>query len=257
MTRVDRHLFEIPEDADFDLFFTVIDIFGETDGKVSNPNDMRAKLNASNAHSRGDKHGKLLTFGRNSDTNLQGRDEGDAIPQDQHATQVNDSATAAQGESQSASTTDKGKAPLRYIQTPTPDDELDSDETDDEDAEIEAAKKEIFDKWFNTIEARLPASHISATNFPYLPKEIDICDEPDCVARKSRKEAVGACQHDLEMLLRVSGKYSERWLRKQRERWHSDKFVGKTKSSGGAPEMLNRKANEMFSLFTELIEAES
>lgn len=54
------------------------------------------------------------------------------------------------------------------------------------------------------------------------------------------------CHHELERTLRGSGSYSEAWLKKERLRWHPDKFATK----GNGPEL----GGEMFKLIQKLLE---
>ena len=39
-------------------------------------------------------------------------------------------------------------------------------------------------------------------------------------------DKITACHHDLEKMLKGSGGYNVEWLKKERMRWHPDKFPG-------------------------------
>jgi len=61
--------------------------------------------------------------------------------------------------------------------------------------------------------------------FPFLPKDVCTCGEPQCVSRKS-ETGLGACRHDVERLLRggVEGAYSAKWLKEESLKWHPDRW---------------------------------
>ena len=61
--------------------------------------------------------------------------------------------------------------------------------------------------------------------FPFLPKDVCTCEQPQCVSRKS-DTGLGACRHDVERLLRggVEGAYSGKWLREESLKWHPDRW---------------------------------
>jgi hypothetical protein len=92
------------------------------------------------------------------------------------------------------------------------------------------------------------------TTFKHPPQSVCRCREVFCMQRKNIEGAVGACKHDLEALLRGSGEYSLAWLRRERLRWHPDKF-GQRCDSIFRPE-LTKKATQMYALFEELIHDE-
>jgi hypothetical protein len=61
--------------------------------------------------------------------------------------------------------------------------------------------------------------------FPFLPKDVCTCEQPQCVSRKS-ETGLGACRHDVERLLRggVEAAYSAKWLRDESLKWHPDRW---------------------------------
>lgn len=62
------------------------------------------------------------------------------------------------------------------------------------------------------------------TSFPYLPPTITICPLPVCALQKADPAGLRACKHDVEKLLRGSESYGYEWLKKERVRWHPDRF---------------------------------
>ena len=70
------------------------------------------------------------------------------------------------------------------------------------------------------------------------------CKENRCI----KGELVSACHHDMERTMIGSGCYSKDWLKKERLKWHPDKFHG----MGGIQEM----AAEMFVLIQRLIDGD-
>ena len=61
-------------------------------------------------------------------------------------------------------------------------------------------------------------------------------------------ELLGICHHDVKVLLRNSGEYGEGFLRKERLRWHPDRFVGVRREEDAW------KAKEMFQLIMRLLD---
>lgn len=70
------------------------------------------------------------------------------------------------------------------------------------------------------------------------------CKQKRCI----RGDKLNICHHDVEKTLRGSGMYSEKWLRKERLRWHPDKFSGR-------PEVRD-EAQELFQLIERVREGE-
>jgi hypothetical protein len=87
--------------------------------------------------------------------------------------------------------------------------------------------------------------------FPWLPPEVCACEEASCWLRKKEMQ-LGACIHDVEMLLRGVGEeeYCAAWLWRQSLLWHPDKFVKKFKEGFGEEGM--RAVAEMFTIVTEM-----
>lgn len=69
------------------------------------------------------------------------------------------------------------------------------------------------------------------------------CDRRGCV----RGEVLGVCHHDVRALLEGSGCLSVGWAKKERVRWHPDRFVGRE-------EAVAVRAGEMFRLVQRLVE---
>jgi hypothetical protein len=69
---------------------------------------------------------------------------------------------------------------------------------------------------------------------------------------KSDVDGIGACQHDVEKLLKASGLYSYEWLRQERLRWHPDRF-GRLCDENWR-EAGKKMAGEMFKLIHALME---
>ncbi|KAF2180164.1 hypothetical protein K469DRAFT_294905 [Zopfia rhizophila CBS 207.26] len=61
------------------------------------------------------------------------------------------------------------------------------------------------------------------TSFPYLPRRIAVCKRSDCVRIKADEGSLRACTHDVERLLRESGKYDSKFPKLLRSKWHPDK----------------------------------
>lgn len=112
-----------------------------------------------------------------------------------------------------------------------------------------------------------------------IPQAVIKCEELGCVVNKMqlRREspfsrfdgaasistegrhvnglALGACVHDLEMLLRVELEYSAKWLTRERNRWHPDQF--QKRCAPHARAALGKIATQMFSLLNILAEKEA
>jgi len=92
------------------------------------------------------------------------------------------------------------------------------------------------------------------TTFPHLAVSLCICNNVECRGRKAEEGGLGACQHDVERILRASGNYSMEWLRKERLQWHPDRFGRRCHPD--FKEALQKKATELYSIFETLIEKE-
>ncbi|TGO28651.1 hypothetical protein BPAE_0025g00600 [Botrytis paeoniae] len=78
--------------------------------------------------------------------------------------------------------------------------------------------------------------------FPRLKKHG--CARNNCV----RGEILGVCHHEVEMTLRGSGVFDEKMMKKERLRWHPDRWTGKGD--------LQIKANELFQLIQRIIDGD-
>ena len=103
--------------------------------------------------------------------------------------------------------------------------------------------------WEADIEQKKPL-----TTFPHLAVSLCTCNNVECRGRKAEEGSLGACQHDVERLLRASGSYSMEWLRKERLQWHPDRFGRRCHPD--FKEALQKKATELYSIFETLIEQE-
>ncbi|TGO35438.1 hypothetical protein BHYA_0158g00200 [Botrytis hyacinthi] len=82
----------------------------------------------------------------------------------------------------------------------------------------------------------------NAQGFPHLKKHG--CARNNCV----RGEILGVCHHEVEMTLRGSGVFDEKVMKKERLRWHPDRWTGKGD--------LQIKANEFFQLIQRIIDGD-
>ncbi|KAM0157557.1 hypothetical protein ACHAPG_004681 [Botrytis cinerea] len=78
--------------------------------------------------------------------------------------------------------------------------------------------------------------------FPRLKKHG--CARQNCV----RGEILGVCHHEVELTLRGSGAFDEKMMKKERLRWHPDRWTGKGD--------LQTKANELFQLIQRIIDGD-
>ena len=92
---------------------------------------------------------------------------------------------------------------------------------------------------------------IDKRTFPYPPPEVCACEESSCWLRKQEKP-LGACIHDVEMLLKGVGEetYGAGWLWRMSLGWHPDRFAKKFKEE--FCEEGVSVVGEMFSIITEL-----
>ncbi|TEY84083.1 hypothetical protein BOTCAL_0021g00040 [Botryotinia calthae] len=63
-----------------------------------------------------------------------------------------------------------------------------------------------------------------------------------------RGEILGICHHEVELTLRGSGAFDEKMMKKERLRWHPDRWTGKGD--------LQTKANELFQLIQRIIDGD-
>ncbi|KAF2443195.1 hypothetical protein P171DRAFT_391327 [Karstenula rhodostoma CBS 690.94] len=89
------------------------------------------------------------------------------------------------------------------------------------------------------------------TSFPYPPSALTTCPLPVCALQKADPAGLRACKHDVEHLLRGSGEYGYEWLKKERLRWHPDRF-GRLCEEGWREEG-RRVSEEMFKIIDILL----
>lgn len=89
------------------------------------------------------------------------------------------------------------------------------------------------------------------TKFPQMPADVCTCEELTCKFEKERDGGLAACEHDLEQVLRASGKYNRDWLRKERLRWHPDQVV--RRCSPEVRDLLTKQTTAMYAQFEVLI----
>jgi hypothetical protein len=82
----------------------------------------------------------------------------------------------------------------------------------------------------------------NSKGFPRI-RVLSSCDREKCVTA----DKLRICQHDLEDILRGSGRLTKAWLKTQRIQWHTDKWVGKGK--------WEQMATEMFQLHQAILDA--
>ncbi|KAF7915958.1 hypothetical protein EAE99_009962 [Botrytis elliptica] len=70
------------------------------------------------------------------------------------------------------------------------------------------------------------------------------CARNNCI----RGEILGVCHHEVEMTLRGSGVFDEKMMKRERLRWHPDRWTGKGD--------LQIKANELFQLIQRIIDGD-
>jgi hypothetical protein len=137
-----------------------------------------------------------------------------------------------------------------------------ADEVHDTEPEVPAYEEHIKDPgWGKRTDSRTPsrpntvnnykrlhelreaflADHLS-NRFPQAPCSVPICNKDTCMT----SEFGNGCHHFLRAILKESGQYSVDFLRKERLKWHPDKFSGK----GDGPV----RATEIFEMIQRLIE---
>jgi hypothetical protein len=104
--------------------------------------------------------------------------------------------------------------------------------------------KKRYEQWASACTDFFADPHASARKFP-IPKNLKFCTKFVCI----KGEKLGICHHQLKELLRGSGLYDVGWLKKERLRWHPDKFPGR--------EEVKELAQEMFQMFQRLIDGDN
>ena len=82
------------------------------------------------------------------------------------------------------------------------------------------------------------------------PEPAAVCKEVSCELRKKENGSIGTCRHEVKSVLQGSGNYIAAYLKKERLRWHPDKFAGKCDDDLRAEIMA--KAAQMYAIFEEL-----
>jgi hypothetical protein len=103
------------------------------------------------------------------------------------------------------------------------------------------AFKPRYEQWVEDCAAFFSNPDADAEQFP-MPAGIRSCQERVCV----KGEKLGFCHHQLRVLLKGSDQYEIAWLKKERLRWHPDKFTGR----GEVQELTQ----EMFQMMQRLID---
>ncbi|KAG4427931.1 hypothetical protein IFR05_016587 [Cadophora sp. M221] len=83
---------------------------------------------------------------------------------------------------------------------------------------------------------------------PFLPKGAK-CREKTCV----RGEELGVCHHELRSLFKGNERFALSWLKRERLRWHPDRFAGRI-GRGEDKREARELAKEMFRLVQRLVD---
>jgi hypothetical protein len=106
------------------------------------------------------------------------------------------------------------------------------------------APKQRYDQWSSACDTFIAAPPSSTDNFP-RPHGLENCKEKG--ARCVKGERPDFCHHQPKVFLMGSCVYDTAWLKKERARWHPDKFPGR--------EAVGALAQEMFQMFQMLIDS--
>lgn len=93
------------------------------------------------------------------------------------------------------------------------------------------------------------------TSFIDLPDPPKLCTDKGCAARKSDTGSIGICKHEMRSILRTNPSCNIAFLRKERLKWHPDKFARGCDPSVRAE--LASKATQMYAIMEELIAEEN
>ncbi|PMD20418.1 hypothetical protein NA56DRAFT_180848 [Hyaloscypha hepaticicola] len=112
---------------------------------------------------------------------------------------------------------------------------------------LEAAldPKQRYDQWSSACDAFIAAPLSSVDNFP-RPQGLKKCKEKG--AKCVKGERLGFCNHQLKEFLMGSGVYDTARLKKEKVRWHPDKFPGR--------DAVGALAQELFQMLQMLIDSE-
>jgi hypothetical protein len=105
--------------------------------------------------------------------------------------------------------------------------------------------KQRYDQWSSACDSFFAAPLSSVDHFP-RPQGLEKCKEKG--ARCVMGERLDFCHHQLKEFLMRSGVYDIVWLKKERVRWHPDKFPGQ--------EAVGALAQELFQMLQMLIDSE-
>lgn len=112
----------------------------------------------------------------------------------------------------------------------------------------QADAREAYARWAEDIEKQLKFGTLRA--FPDISLYMNACTKETCQPLK--KKDVKICMHDLHRLLRGSGKYSEKFLKEHRNKFHPDTFARYCHPDHAKE--LTRKAEELFVTIGMLID---
>jgi hypothetical protein len=135
----------------------------------------------------------------------------------------------------------KGYLPAKYVSL--------SSHASNPDSERERCTAEVFKEWRQQVDRTVITGDI--TEFPRMPEHICTCVALPCLEEKSAPNSIGACKHDVKMLLHGSGLYEASWLKKYRLTWHPDSFrrrcAEEFRDQGG------KMSQKLFVIFGQLI----
>lgn len=122
-----------------------------------------------------------------------------------------------------------------------------------EEAQVAQQARYAYTQWAAQCDIYFTSTALR-TSFKHPPQSMCKCREVACLTYKEAENSLGACKHDMEALFRGSDCYSLAWLRKERLRWHPDKFV--TRCDSIYKQELLKKATQMYAIYEELIQDE-
>jgi len=104
--------------------------------------------------------------------------------------------------------------------------------------------KQRYELWNEACKVFFADNDAPVSRFP-VPKDVGICEKRKCI----KGEKLGFCHHQLLALVMGSGEVNMPWLKKERLRWHPDKFPGR--------EEVRERAQEMFQMLQRLINGDT
>lgn len=112
--------------------------------------------------------------------------------------------------------------------------------------------RDAYARYKADVEQRLGVGNVRV--FPALHKYVlQSCSKEMCGPARQDTKQLGICIHELRALMDGSGEYSPELLRRERVKWHPDRFV--RYCDPAYREVLREKAQMMFVLFGVLLEA--